>query len=141
MPKDKGNGLPLGAFNAAPETYFEGLSVAAQLMEPWFKAWARGNLELMTLASRRARAYLELPEKLGRCRSPQDLVHEGVCFWQAMAEDYTESSRRLAGGWSAIMQQPRSSEPEARERDYVTFPESGDTKQDAAREGSPRRAA
>lgn len=141
MDKNKGKGFPMGAFSAAPESYFEGLSATAEVMEPWFKAWARSNLELMTLTSRRARAYLELSEKLGRCRSPQDLIHEGICFWQALMEDYAESSRRLAGGWSTIMQQARPSESRGRERDYVTFPEPGESKEDAAREGSPRRAA
>jgi hypothetical protein len=126
-----------GWLGQLPEGCLEAAETATRTMEPWFKTWARGNLELMTLASRRARAYLELPERLGHCRSLQELTHESIGFWQNMVEDYTESSRRLLSGWSSIMQQTKRPEEPGRERDYVTFPEPGE----ATPGEGPRRAA
>jgi len=142
MAKEPAWGFPLTPFGAGPESYLEGFNTATRAMEPWFRAWARGHLEMMTLASRRARVYLELPERLGRCRSPQDLANESVCYWQGLIEDYTQSSQRLAAGWSTIMQQMRGpEEPERRERDFITFPEPGEASDEERQRSSSRRAA
>ena len=52
-------------------------------MDQVFKAWdpvgksvLRANLEAVALANRRAQAYLEIPNRLAQCRTPQDLMSE-----------------------------------------------------------------
>lgn len=123
-------------------TAYGGFALGGRTFEPWFKAAARGNLEILTLMSRRAQAYLELPTRLCQCRTPQDVAAEQLRFWQTMAQQYTESSQRVLGAWSSLAQQTvrgtrTGAEPE---RDYITFPEPEEAKPER---GGPaeRRAA
>src|SRR5262245_4770170 len=102
MRSTMGNDFPNGSFPNG-DSFFQGFNIAARTFEPWMRGWARANLECLTLSSRRTRAYLELPEQLGRCRTPQDFANETVGFWQVMVRDYAESSQRLAAGWSSIL--------------------------------------
>ncbi len=46
------------------------------------KALTVQQMELLTLASRRAQAYLGIPQRLSRCRTHSDLVNEQMRFWQ-----------------------------------------------------------
>ena len=117
-----------------------GLAATGQTIEPWLRATARGNLEVLTLMNRRAQAYVELPLRLCQCRSPQDLASEQMRFWQTMAQQYTEASQRVFGAWSELA--PQSGRTSERERDYITFPEPEETEA-ASRRGTPdeRRAA
>jgi hypothetical protein len=116
--------------------------MAAQGFEPWFKAVTGSSLELLSLMSRRAQAYMELPTYVGNCRTPQDLVDEQMRFWQTAFRQYAESSQRamsawtngmsLAGGfmtaWAPLAKQ---------DRDFITFPEP----QEAAGPSEPQKKA
>jgi hypothetical protein len=117
-----------GPFKNMFETYCSGMDMAAQGFEPWFKAVTGSNLELLSLMSRRAQAYMEFPTCVGNCRTPQDLVDEQVRFWQTAFRQYAESSQRAMNAWTttvsllggtltpwAITGKP--------ERDFITFPE------------------
>ncbi|MCL4767340.1 MAG: hypothetical protein KJZ80_14005 [Hyphomicrobiaceae bacterium] len=118
-----------------------GFAAAGQSFEPWLRASARGNLEVMTLMSRRAQAYMELPLRLSQCRSPQDVAAEQMRFWETMTRQYSESSQRVFGTWFELAQQSRQradGNASARERDYITFPEPDDASAGSADE---RRAA
>lgn len=128
-------------FPNAGEGLFLGLGATAQLMDPWLKAWARAGAECARLSSRRARAYLELPEQLGRCRTPQDCAHETTEFWQAMFRDYAESSQRIASGWSVILESGQQATDGKPQRDFITFPETGEEVRDVERDRNSRRAA
>jgi hypothetical protein len=89
---------------------------------------------------RRARSYLELPERLGNCRSPQDLAVEQVRFWQTFYQDYAEGAQRLTLAWTAMARQtfsPNEGNGLARE---VTFPESEPDRKEGPERGG-RRAA
>jgi hypothetical protein len=99
---------------------------------------------MMSLAGRRARAYLELPAALSRCRSPQDLAGEQVRFWQTAAQHYAETSRCFMETWSTMLTAGIKSglDVNAVERDYITFAEPrSDTEPAQARKPASRRAA
>jgi hypothetical protein len=72
----------------------------AKGVEPAFKAVARTNLELMTLASKRAQAMVSLPTRMAACRTPHDVFNEQVRFWQGAFAQYAESTRNIASAWS-----------------------------------------
>lgn len=135
-------GFPLPDFLAA---CWRGFGVSTQAAEPLFKNAARCNLELMSLAGRRTRAYLELPRTLARCRSPQDLAGEQMRFWQSAAQDYADSSRAFVQVWNAMLTAGLQNglKMDAVDRDYITFaePHSADASATQARKSASRRAA
>ena len=97
---------------------------AARAVVPMINGAARANLELVSLAGRRAKAYLDLPAVLAQCRGPQDIFAAQAMFWQSMVRDYAECSQRMvtalreAGGDIATT----ASKSGVRERDTLTFP-------------------
>lgn len=136
------HGAPVPDILAA---YWRSFGASAQAAEPVIKNAARCNFELMSLAGRRARAYLELPAALSRCRSPQDLAGEQVRFWQTAAQDYTDTGRSVLHAWTAMLAASLRSGAagvDAVERDYITFAEpreeDGPTQ---TRKATSRRAA
>jgi hypothetical protein len=96
--------------------------IGAQFTAP-AKALARVQLEALGFVNRRAQAYLEIPSRLSRCRTPQDLINEQMGFWQTAIEQYSESSRRMAEAWSQVIASGGgfSGTSGPRERDYITF--------------------
>jgi hypothetical protein len=102
-----------------------GFEVLTQAYEPVFKGFARWQLELLTLSSRRAQAYLELPSRLAQCRTPQDLANEQMQFWQAAYHQYTESAQRALVALSQLGGAVPGASPaeRPRERDYMTVSE------------------
>lgn len=112
------------------------LAAAGKNFEPWLRAAAQGNMEILTLMGRRAQAYAELPMRISQCRTPQDVANEQMRFWQTMARQYTDSSQRVMGAWLEVSKQNLArGEKSKAERDYITFPEP----EEAA--GDERRAA
>ncbi len=118
-----------GTVSNPVQLYFEGLDKLAQGMSP-MKGLARAQLEMMGLVSRRAQAYLEIPTRMSRCRSPQELVNEQMRFWQTAFQQYSESSYKIAEayrqGWTAAATTAASAQPfqqaAPKKRDYITFP-------------------
>ena len=108
------------------QTYFGGLDNAAQSFEPMVKGMARWQLESMGLMSRRAQAYLEIPSRLSKCRTPQDLFNEQTRFFQTAMQQYTESSRKLTAALSQMASVPpvfaQGTQAKVK-RDYITIPE------------------
>lgn len=131
-----------GPFCNLSQTYFTGMDWAAKAYEPMFKNAARWQLELMGLGTRRARAWMELPGEVVRCRTPQELAQLNLEYWQTAGQQYAESAQRLAvlGGQIAM---PRINGEWAKAaapgRDYITFPEPTPTADEAPRRD--RRAA
>lgn len=108
------------------EFYFAGLENFTQGFGP-MKGMARAQLEMLGLMSRRAQAYLEIPSRLSRCRSPQDLMSEQMRFWQTAFQQYSESTYKIMDAWgqavaSAGTAQPFGA-PQRRQRDYIAFPD------------------
>jgi hypothetical protein len=91
---------------AAYDACLHGCAAASPALEPLLKVCARGNQEYMALVGRRARSYLELPQRLGQCRTAQDLVTEQTRFWTECCQDYAEATQKLTQAWASMLQQP-----------------------------------
>jgi len=63
----------------------------------------RTNLELMGLASRRARAHMELPKLSLGCRTPAEAGQIGAQFWREAVQDYMTFNQRMLGHWVESM--------------------------------------
>ena len=85
------------------------------------------QLEAMGLISRRVQAYMEIPSRLGQCRTPQDFANEQARFWQTALTQYSEGSQRLMSAWGQMVASPigigGGAGETKRDRDYLTFPE------------------
>jgi hypothetical protein len=110
-----------GPFGNLSQAYFSNLDAVVKSLEPALKGAGRLNLEVIGLMTRRSQAWLEIPSRLGRCKTPIDLFNEHVRFWQTAVADYSEGSRRLASAWGACTALPKLNG--ALPRDYITFPE------------------
>jgi hypothetical protein len=119
------------------QAYFGGFDTMVKGCEPALKGIGRWNLEVFGLTTRRAQAWLEMPARLGRCKTPTDLLSEQVRFWQTAAADYADSSRRLMAAWGACAVMPKLNG--AQPRDYITFAEPKDAA--AAPKRGERKAA
>lgn len=131
-----------GSFPDPFKLYFSGLENMSQGMGP-MRIMARSQLEMMGLMSRRAQAYMEIPSRLSRCRSPQDLVNEQMRFWQTAFQQYQESSQKVMQAWSQMAAAPMQTAPFAsqprRERDYISFPNTKGTNGATPPRGAPDR--
>jgi hypothetical protein len=124
--------------------YLKGGNAYANAAGPLLKGTARCNLELISLASRRARACFDVAARLRACRSPQDLAVEQVRFWQQAVQDYSDSARCLMEAWTGALAGAARADESAdmSDRDYITFAESrADAAAPAARKSASRRAA
>ena len=137
------NGGPLGNLSQA---YFGTLDKMMKGYEPALKGAGRWNLELLSLATKRSREWLEVPTRLSRCKTPVDVVGEQMRFWQTAATQYADASHRLAAAFGAFAVAPYlngawGGETVQRSRDYITFPEPRESPAEAASPRSDRRAA
>jgi hypothetical protein len=110
--------------------YFERLVTsteqATKSVAPMVTGAARANMELASLAGRRAQAYLDIPNAFARCRGPQDLFAAQAQFWQTAFEDYSACSRRIVAAMSAhnsVAPTAENADAKQRERDTLTFPD------------------
>ena len=117
-------GFNSGAFANPFQMYFGSLDTMAQNMSPMMgpmKAMARWQLETMGFMNRRAQAYMEIPSRLSRCRTPQDLMAEQTRFLQTAFQQYQESSKRIMEAWSQATPMSLTNGKDATERDYISF--------------------
>src|SRR5262249_32048707 len=89
---------PLGNLSQA---YFGSPDTGVKGCEPALKGIGQFNLVWLGLLTRRSQAWLEIPLRLGRCKTPVDLINEQLRFWQAAASDYVETQHRLAAAVGA----------------------------------------
>ncbi len=115
--------------NAQLEQLFKpsmgGMEAFMRAFEPFAKTAMLGNLELMRLMSRRGQAWLDAPKAFAACRTPQEIAAAQVRFWQTCAQDYTETSRRVAETWTTTIARAGAevARDDAPPRDFITFPE------------------
>ena len=64
----------------------------------------RSQVEIMSFWSRRARAWIETPQRLAACRTVEDLGAEQQRYWQNLVEDCGQSGQRIAEACSAMPQ-------------------------------------
>jgi hypothetical protein len=109
------------------QMYFSGLESFGQAYDPYTKAFARTQLEVMGLISRQAQAYMQIPARLSRCRTPQDLAEEQMRFWRTSFDECATSIGRVteafAAGIAPAFAQATSTDETKSEHDYITFPE------------------
>jgi hypothetical protein len=90
------------------------------MIEPFWKMAARAQIETLALASRRAQAYMELPQTFAHCCGPQDYLTEQVRFWQTAQKQYALGlERTLAASSAAALAPPSTATPFERKRDYM----------------------
>jgi len=122
-PKANGKSPVQGFFHM----YFGGLEAFGQAYDPYMKTFARAQLELMGLMSRRAQAYMEIPARLSRCRSPQDVANEQMEFWRTAFEEYSGSMGRMTDAFASVAPPPYGfalpDDDVADDHDYISFPE------------------
>lgn len=118
--------------------YFSGLENMGQAYDPFTKSIARAQLEFMGLMTRRAQAYMEIPARLGHCRTPQDLANEQMHFWRTAYEEYADSVGRITEAMASLgvpsFGFAQYGDDARNAHDYITFPEP----QEPARESGSR---
>jgi hypothetical protein len=130
-----------GPFGNLWQTYSNALDLMAKRSEPAALRAGRLGCELMALSLRRAQAWLEMPARLGACRTAPDLLRAQIAFWQAANADYADGSQRLlAALLSTQATSPSTPDPQGRQpRDYIAM---ADVKEaPAVRQPNDRRAA
>lgn len=96
---------------------------ATKAVAPIMKCAACANMEFVSLAGRRAKAYLDIPSELAQCRGPQDFFAAQAKFWQTMMRDYAEYSHRMTATLQALDGEVADSGKNGMpERDTLTFP-------------------
>ncbi len=118
--------------------YFSGLEAMGQAYDPFTKSIARAQLECAGLMTRRAQAYMEIPNRLSQCRTPQDLANEQMLFWRTAFEEYSESLGRITEAMASLgvpsFGFAQHSDTVRGAHDYITFPEA----KEPERPGEPR---
>lgn len=112
--------------NATIERFLASTEQATKSMGPMVTSVARANMELVSLAGKRAQAYLDLPNTVAQCRGFQDLLTAQVRFWQTAFEDYSACNRRVVAALSAqnaVTPAAQDAGNGRRERDTITFPD------------------
>jgi hypothetical protein len=149
------NWLDPKSLQASTQGFIDGIDKVSEGWEPLLKATARCQLEAISLASRRAQSYMELPARIGACRTPQDLAGEQLRFWQAAVAQYVESCGRMMESCRALTPMPwmpwnflqiaaganGKSASEKRERDYISVREPDEVREEAVADKGSRRAA
>jgi hypothetical protein len=110
-----------------PKQILDGMSAGMGPM----KALTVQQMELLTLISRRAQAYLGIPQRLSRCRTHSDLVNEQMRFWQTATSQYQDSTSRIAHAWSELFQNlPQAGRGAGGTTNSVSFPKKPETGRD-----------
>jgi hypothetical protein len=119
----------LGLFQSLFQNHNQQMSLpmmTPQVGEQMMRGYARWQAEVQGLMARRAQAYMELPNRLAQCRTPQDIVQEQQRFWKTCFEQYGQSSQQIMQAFMQMMAMPLvaglPSEP-ANRHDYLSFPE------------------
>lgn len=109
----KNNSLEYCALHDALDRYYAPMFGETETDKSDWKAPVRAQLEMWGLASRRARATLELSGQLATCRSPAGVIAAYTNYWQGAFHDCAESTRRIAEAVSSGHHiQVRAEQPE-----------------------------
>lgn len=89
---------------ASPATiasFWQTFGLGARAAEPAMRTCMQTQCEAVGFAANRARAMLELPSALARCRTPQDVMAAQMQFWQTANREYLEFGRRATTAWQS----------------------------------------
>ncbi len=90
---------PIGPFDV---TSLPGADVAQSLLT----GIAQAQCEAAHLASRRARAWLELPQAMGGCRTLPEVAECQARFVQGFWSDWMHAGQQMAAAWSQAVAKP-----------------------------------
>lgn len=85
--------------------------------DAWVKTVGRMQVETVAFWTRRMMASLELPQALGQCSTPEEVLAEHVRYWQVAQREYMQSLEKI----STLMVSPPAASvagAAARSRDY-----------------------
>ena len=108
-------------FEAWSQMWFGAFGNAQKSIEPATKGLTTAQSEMMSFASRRTQAWMDLPKQLANCKAPQDFAQAQTQFWQSAASDWTQASQRMMAVWGSAL--PTSGNGFAAPRDHVVLPE------------------
>jgi hypothetical protein len=77
---------------------------AVTAMQAAGQSMMRCNMEMVSLMSRRSRAYLDLPKQMSGCRTAAEVGQLGTQFWRDAFHDYVDFNQRVAAFWMQGMQ-------------------------------------
>ena len=75
---------------------FEGADAVSAFWQPLFKGIGRQQLEFANLSAKQGQALFQFQRNVAVSPNPASLVMASVHFWQSMADQYAESTRKLA---------------------------------------------
>jgi hypothetical protein len=115
---------------------FEGIEAAfqswSQGANPWLKAIAQANSEMMSLIAQRSHALMELPVKVSQVRQPQDIMQIQSQYLQTALQQHSDVVRRIVSVWGSVMpmagalSSSMGQTPAAPARDVIAVPEARD---------------
>ncbi len=79
-----------------------------QAMANVLRNMTRCQLEMWAFSSRRAQAYMELPGRLARCKTPDAFAKEQARFIETAAHQYADSTKRLMSAWQGSYGLPQA---------------------------------
>lgn len=107
--------------------YFSGLESVGEAWDPVVKSFGRCQLEALGLWNRRSQAYFDFPNRLSKCRTPQDVLNEHMHFWHTTFQQYSECANKMveamepfgltAYGFGQAADDVRNA------HEYITFPD------------------
>lgn len=86
------------------QIYLQSFEIFAAPVQPFFKSYARANLEFWELASRRSRAAIELPARFSTCLSPAHMMVECQSYMTIAARDYADAMRRATSAVGPVFE-------------------------------------
>lgn len=105
--------------------FWQRFETAAKATEPFMRSVTQAQLESAGLVANRARAWLEIPQALAKCRTPQDLLIAQSEFWQRAMRDYMETGKRVTASWQTQLADASKAIDATMEieRDRIEFPD------------------
>ena len=119
----------------------------SQGANPWFKAIAQANSEMMSLIAQRSHALMELPVKISQVRQPQDIVQIQSQFLQTAFQQHSDVAGRIVSVWSSVMplagalSHSIGQTPAAPARDFIAVPEARDPVKESKEAGKDGNAS
>ena len=112
---------------SAYQDYFEytfaAADVASMWWQPWLKGVGRSHLELASMQSRNARAWLQWGRDLTMARSPVDLFAANIRLCETIRDHIGETIPKVSGALSQAAQPPAAFDliaiPAPRRRDAL----------------------
>lgn len=106
------------------QIFFESADIVSAFWQPVMKSIGRQQLELANLSARQGQSMLQFVRNVSTAPSPAGVATATQHFWQSMADEYVQSTRKLASVVTDAAHQSATSEvlalPVLRRRDVMS---------------------